>query len=113
MSELIDPRPVFTRVMGCDGAGKSAWRRTSYDQLPDRYYDLDAVAGGMGDCDSAATRERAAEFVDAQVDESIRKRLDFGMESAYCGRVGRDMVKRVIRAGYRVEGRWKRSLENL
>ncbi len=99
MSELIDPRPVFTRVMGSDGAGKSAWTRTSCDQLPDRSYDLDAVAGGVGDWDSAATRQRAAEFVDAQVDESIPKRLDFGMESAYCGRVGRDMLKRVIRAG--------------
>ncbi|MDE0125825.1 MAG: hypothetical protein OXN97_14725 [Bryobacterales bacterium] len=35
MSELIDPRPVFTIVMGCSGIGKSAWKRANYDVLPD------------------------------------------------------------------------------
>ena len=48
MSELLDPRPVFTIMMGCNGVGKSAWKRKIYDLLPARYYDQDSVAGGLG-----------------------------------------------------------------
>ena len=104
MSELLDPRPVFTIVMGCNGVGKSAWKRKNYDLLPARYYDQDSVAGGLGDWNSEEARARTRVIVDAQIDESIRKRLDFGMESTYSGLPGREMVDRVIRAGYRVEG---------
>ena len=104
MSELLDPRPVFTIVMGCNGVGKSAWKRKNYDLLPARYYDQDSVAGGLGDWNSEEARARTRVIVDAQIDESIRERLNFGMESIYSGLPGRDMVERVIRAGYRVEG---------
>ena len=104
MSELIDPRPVFTIVMGCDGVGKSAWKRKNYDLLPDRYYDQDSVAGGLGDWNSEEARARTRVIVDAQIDESISERLNFGIESTYSGLPGRDMVERVIRVGYRVEG---------
>lgn len=104
MSELLDPRPVFTIVMGCNGVGKSAWKRKNYDLLPDRYYDQDSVAGGIGDWNSQEARARTRLIVDAQIDESISDRLDFGFESTYSGLPGKDMVERVIRAGYRVEG---------
>ena len=104
MSELLDPRPVFTIVMGCNGVGKSAWKRKNYDLLPARYYDQDSIAGGLGDWNSEEARDRTRVIVDAQIDESIRERLNFGMESTYSGLPGPDMVERVIRAGYRVEG---------
>lgn len=104
MSELLDPRPVFTIVMGCNGVGKSAWKRKNYDLLPDRYYDQDSVAGGIGDWNSQEARARTRLIVDAQIDESISDRLDFGFESTYSGLPGKDMVERLIRAGYRVEG---------
>ena len=104
MSELIDPRPVFTIVMGCNGVGKSAWKRKNYDLLPQRYYDQDSVAGGIGDWNSQEARARTRVIVDAQIDESIGERLNFGMESTYSGLPGPEMVRRVIREGYRVEG---------
>ena len=104
MSELLDPRPVFTIVMGCNGVGKSAWKRKNYDLLPARYYDQDSVAGGLGDWNSEEARARTRVIVDAQIDESIREQLNFGMESTYSGLPGPDMVERVIQAGYRVEG---------
>ncbi len=104
MSELLDPRPVFTIVMGCNGVGKSAWKRKNYDLLPARYYDQDSIAGGLGDWNSEEARARTRVIVDAQIDESIRERLNFGMESTYSGLPGPDMVERVIQAGYRVEG---------
>ncbi len=104
MSELIDPRPVFTIVMGCNGVGKSIWKRKNYDLLPARYYDQDSIAGGIGDWNSDEARARTRVIVDAEIEESIRERWDFGIESTYSGLPGPEMVKRVIQAGYRVEG---------
>ena len=104
MSERIDPRPVFTLVMGCWGAGKTAWKRENYGLLPDRYFDRGSLAGGIGDWNSPEARERARAYVDAQVAESIERRLDFGAESTYAGAWGRGLVARAAGAGYRVEG---------
>ena len=104
MSELLDPRPVFTIVMGCDGAGKSAWKRDNYDLLPSRYFDQDSFAGGIGDWNSSEAHTRARVYIDAQIEESIDQRLDFGRESTDSDKPGSALVERVIKAGYRVEG---------
>ncbi len=104
MSELPDPRPVFTIVMGCDGVGKTAWKRNNYDLLPSRYFDRDSFAGGIGDWNSPEAHARTRVYVDAQIEESINQRLDFGTESTYSGQPGPVLVERVIKAGYRVEG---------
>ncbi len=104
MSELMDPRPVFTMVMGCDGVGKSTWKRKDYDLLPDRYFDQDSIAGGLGEWSDKRARARTREIVDAEIEECLREGLDFGMESTYSGLPGPEMVRRVARAGYRVEG---------
>ena len=63
MAEIIDSRPIFVLVMGCNGCGKSAWKRSNYDSLPEIYFDQDAVAGGIGDWDKADARTRAQEYV--------------------------------------------------
>lgn len=47
---------------------------------------------------------RTRVIVDGQIQESIRERLNFGMESTYSGLPGPDMVKRVVQKGYRVKG---------
>lgn len=104
MSQLPDPRPVFTIVMGCDGVGKSAWKRQNYDLLPSRYFDQASFAGGIGDWNNPEAHARARVYVDAQIAESIDQRLDFGTESTYSGQPGPGLVERVIKAGYRVEG---------
>ncbi|MYC65480.1 MAG: hypothetical protein F4X12_04010 [Acidobacteriia bacterium] len=104
MSELPDPRPVFTIAMGCDGVGKTAWKRGNYDLLPDRYFDHDSFAGGIGDWNSPEAHSRTRVYVEAQIAESIDQRLDFGTESTYSGQSGPALVERVIKAGYRVEG---------
>lgn len=104
MADQLDDRPVFTIVMGCNGAGKSAWKRGHYDLLPERYFDQDSVAGGIGDWNSESARARTRAIVDAEVAEAMAGRLDFGIESTYSGRPGREMVDRVRRAGYRIEG---------
>ncbi len=104
VSELIDPRPVFTIVMGCDGVGKTAWKRKNYHLLPMRSFDEDSFAGGIGDWNSQEARDRTRVYVDAQFAEAIEQRLDFGTESTYSGTPGPPTVERVIEGGYRVEG---------
>lgn len=104
MADQLDNRPVFTIVMGCNGAGKSAWKRHHYDLLPDRYYDQDSIAGGIGDWNSEHSRIRTAKIVEAEIAEAIAERESFGIESAYSGRPGRERVARAKRAGYRIEG---------
>ena len=104
MSELLDPRPVFTIVMGCDGVGKSAWKRKNYDLLPTRYFDPDSIAGGTGDWNIPDAHARTRAYVDEQIAEAIGQRMDFGTESTYSGQPGPALVERAIDAGYRVEG---------
>ena len=78
--------------MGCNGSGKSAWKRASYDRLPDRYFDQDSIAGGIGDWDSEDARQRTRRYVDEEVGTALRARMSFGIESTYSGRPGREMV---------------------
>ena len=104
MADQLDNRPVFTIVMGCNGAGKSAWKRENWDRLPDPYFDQDSIAGGVGGWDKESARRRTRKIVDEQIDEVMAARGDFGIESTYSGSPGRVMVERVKRAGYRVEG---------
>ncbi len=104
MSDQPDDRPVFTIVMGCNGVGKSVWKRANYDRLPNRYFDQDSVAGGIGDWNSESARERTREIVDAEIDKAIRDRYDFGVESTYSGRPGPALMERARKAGYRIEG---------
>lgn len=104
MSELTDPRPVFTIIMGCNGCGKSMWKRESWDLLPDRYYDQDSVAAGVGGWEKEVAREEARRIVESKIDESLLERLSFGIESTYSGRPGRALVERAKAADFRIEG---------
>ena len=104
MAGLTDSRLVFSIVVGSTGVGERGWKRSSYDLLPDRYYDQDAVAGGTGDWNSEEARAaRGCWWMPTSTSPTL-ERLDFGMESTYCGVPGRRLAKRVIEAGYRDEG---------
>ena len=104
MAELIDPRPKLVLVMGCNGSGKSAWKRANYDRLPERYFDQDSIAGGIGDWNDERTRARTGEHVREWVDECFAGKLDFGFESTFSGRPGPALLDRALGDGYRVEG---------
>ncbi len=104
MAELLDPRPRLVLVMGCNGSGKSAWKRANYDRLPERYFDQDSIAGGIGDWNDEATRTRTREYVEGWVDECFAGKLDFGFESTFSGHRGPELLDRALGEGYRVEG---------
>lgn len=89
--------------MGCDGVGKSAWKRANYDSLPDRYFGQDSFAGGIGGWNSPDARARTRTYVDAQITEAIDRQLDFHMGRTYSGLPGPALVDPVTNAGYRTE----------
>lgn len=104
MAEIIDPRPKFVVVMGCNGAGKSAWKRDNYERLPERYFDQDSIAGGIGDWNDQGARDRTRQYVDAEIENILAGRLDFGFESTFSGRPGPALLQRAQFRGYRTEG---------
>ena len=104
MAELLDRRPKLVMVMGCNGSGKSAWKRANYDRLPERYFDQDSVAGGIGDWNDEGARARTREYVDGWVEECFAGALDFGYESTFSGQRGPALLDRALGTGYRVEG---------
>lgn len=104
MAELMDRRPKLVIVMGCNGAGKSAWKRNNYDRLPERYFDQDSIAGGIGDWNEEGARARTREYVDGEIEKIFAARMDFGFESTFSGRPGPALVRRAINEGYCVEG---------
>ena len=104
MADQLDNRPVFTIVMGCNGAGKSARQRANQDRLPERYFDKDSVANGIGGWATPDARKRTDQYVNGEIDTSLANRLNFGIESTNSGRPGPGLVGRAIGAGYRIEG---------
>ena len=109
MGDQLDNRPVFIIVMGCNGAGKTIWKRDNSDILPERFFDQDSIAGGIGDWNSEEARERTARIVEVEIQDAIAARVSYGIESTYSGDAGdgvavRGRVEEAKRHGYRVEG---------
>ena len=104
MAEIMDRRPVCTLVMGCNGAGKSAWKRANYDRLPRRYFDQDSIAGGIGDWNDEEARQHTRRIVDVEIESCFSQRENFGIESTFSGRPGPAMMARATANGYRIEG---------
>ena len=100
----MDRRPTFTIVMGCNGSGKSAWKRAHYDRLPRKYFDQDSIAGGIGDWNDEDARRRTRDYVESQIAKCFADRESFGMESTFSGRPEPAMVARAVAEGYRIEG---------
>ena len=103
MGHMAGP-PTFTVIMGCNGAGKTTWKRANYARLPARHYDLDAVAGGIGDWNNREIQRRALEIAHAEIDRAIAAGQDFGTETTYAGRRGPGMVQQLREQGYRIDG---------
>ena len=104
MSDITSNNPVFTIVMGCNGVGKSAWKRSHFDELPERFIDQDSLAGGLGDWNKNSSRERARPIVEEKLETWIKGKHDFGIESTFSGLPGVTLMERVLTEGYVVRG---------
>ena len=80
-------RPTLALLMGCDGAGKTTWKRAAKDRrLPKHFYSPARFAGGIGDWNCPATRARARDEIAAFVAECLESRREFGYLAGFGGR---------------------------
>ena len=54
-------------VLGCAGAGKTAWKRDNWDRLRHLYFDHDSFAGGVGDWNTEAAKAMARRYIDEEI----------------------------------------------
>ncbi len=104
MGSNWDNRGTFTVLMGCEGSGKSAWRRDNASQMPDLLLDYDAVADGMGGWETPEARRRSAILLDGELERALRERRNAGVECGYSNEWGRERVAAARQLGYRIQG---------
>jgi len=93
--------PKLIIVIGANGAGKTTWCRRHGDQLPEHFYNADAIADGLGDWNSPANQRAARKLVDDRIERHLARNENFGFESTYSGRSGPAIVERARALGYR------------
>ena len=93
--------PKLPIIIGANGAGKTTWTRKHRDELPQRFYNADSIAEGLGSANDPALQREARRLVDEQIERDLAQRRDFGFESTYSGQSRPNIVRKAKRAGYR------------
>ena len=101
-SERTSKGQLLTIVIGANGAGKTTWVRKHRALLPERFYNADSIAEGLGDANSAERQSEARQIVDRAIQQDMNHERAFGFESTYSGRSRPEIVKQARRAGYTV-----------
>lgn len=94
-------RPRLVLLMGCVGAGKTAWKRCNFDRLPGLIFDLESLAGGFGNPTRLTPRRIAAKILEDGRREAIEGGQPFGIE---CDADAARHIEAARLAGYRIEG---------
>ena len=93
--------PKLTIVVGANGAGKTTWTREHRKELPERFYNADSIADGLGSANDPSLQREARRLVDEQIERDLAQRREFGFESTYSGRSRPNIVRKAKQAGYR------------
>ena len=98
------PIPKLSIVIGGNGAGKTTWCRQHPHELPEAFYNPDAIAQDLGDWNDAGNQRAAGRIVSTAIRRHLEQREDFGFESTYSGRFAaqdrtHSSVERVRREG--------------
>ena len=92
----------MTIVIGSNGAGKTTWCRQHPHELPEAFYNPDAIAQDLGDWNNAGNQLEAGRIVNAAIRRHLEQREDFGFESTYSGRSRPRIVRAAASNGYAV-----------
>lgn len=101
---MSNPAPSLTLVFGANGAGKTTWCRRHRHHLPERAFNQDAIAEGLGSHDSRANQIRARRILVRETARCLEERRSFALETTYSGRSRPALVRQVSGAGYAVCG---------
>ena len=92
--------------MGCNGCGKTTWKRANREALAEIYIELDSIAEGIGNWDSEASRKEALEIGEERMRRAIAEHKPYGVESTYSGERGVSQVNDARLHGYRIHGHY-------
>ncbi len=104
MADAREDGPKLTLLMGCEGSGRTGWRRANQDLLPEAFFDADSLADALGGWDSRDARERGMELLGREIERAFRERRDVGLKTPGCERTITQLTARAREAGFRVEG---------
>ena len=99
------PPPTIYVIAGCNGAGKTTFAK---EFLPKevkclRFLNADEIARGLSPFKPSATAILAARLLLTQVDECLRRRETFALESTLSGKTYIRLFQRARRLGYEIE----------
>jgi predicted ABC-type ATPase len=99
------PKPVLYLIAGCNGAGKTTFAKVF---LPEevkclRFLNADEIARGLSPLKPSASAVQAARLLLKQVDDCLRRRETFALESTLSGKTYIRLLKRALKLGYEIE----------
>jgi predicted ABC-type ATPase len=97
--------PTIYLIAGCNGAGKTTFAK---EFLPKevkclRFLNADEIARGLSPLKPSAGAVRAARLLLTQLDECLRRRETFALESTLSGKTYIRLFRRARRLGYDIE----------
>lgn len=97
--------PTIYVIAGCNGAGKTTFAK---EFLPKevkclRFLNADEIARGLSPLKPSAGAVRAARLLLTQVDECLRRRETFALESTLSGKTYIRLFRRARQLGYEIE----------
>ena len=102
---MSTPSPTIYVIAGCNGAGKTTFAK---EFLPKevkclRFLNADEIARGLSPFKPSAAAIRAARLLLTQVDECLRRRETFALESTLSGKTYIRLFRRARELGYEIE----------
>lgn len=99
------PKPVLYLIAGCNGAGKTTFAK---EFLPHevkclRFLNADEIARGLSPLKPSAGAVQAARVLLKQVDDCLRRRETFALESTLSGKTYIRLFQRALKLGYEIE----------
>lgn len=103
--EMATPKPTIYLIAGCNGAGKTTFAK---EFLPKevkclRFLNADEIARGLSPLDPSAGAVLAGRLLLQQIQESLRRRETFALESTLSGKSYVHLFQRAQRLGYEIE----------
>ena len=97
---LLMPTPTIYLIAGCNGAGKTTFAK---EFLPKevkclRFLNADEIARGLSPLKPSASAIQAGRLLLEQVDEYLRRRETFALESTLSGKTYIRLFQRALRA---------------
>ena len=89
MADAKEVGPKLMLLIGCEGSGRTRWRRANQDLLPELFIDANGLADALGGWDSGVAREHGARVLREELHRTLRQRRDVGLK----GRSGADYTR--------------------